>query len=163
QYDMFGAQGGGPELFPFGDFGDLFDVFFGGGVGSRRRGGGRRRSRVQRGEDLLVELSLTFEEAAFGGQHDVTVDTLVGCSRCSLPRVRGGGPAPNAPLRGGRGPGWRGRRHGAAGVGGGKRGPRGRAARGSVRLAPGGAASRVRTSRAGPGVRAGGANDPGGP
>src|SRR5438034_1006329 len=42
QYDMFGAQGGGPELFPFGDFGDLFDVFFGGGVGSRRRvrGGG---------------------------------------------------------------------------------------------------------------------------
>ncbi len=83
QYDMFGAQGGGPELFPFGDFGDLFDVFFGGAVGSRRRGGGRRRSRVQRGEDLLVELSLTFEEAAFGGRHDVAVDTLVGCSRCS--------------------------------------------------------------------------------
>src|SRR5437764_15363927 len=39
QYDLFGSQGGAaaPDLFPFGDFGDLFDVFFGGGFGGRRR------------------------------------------------------------------------------------------------------------------------------
>jgi molecular chaperone DnaJ len=80
QYDMFGSQGGGADFFPFGDFGDIFDVFFGGGRG--RRGGGRRRSRSRRGEDLLVQLSLTFEEAAFGGKHDVSVETMATCSRC---------------------------------------------------------------------------------
>ncbi|HEY3210679.1 MAG TPA: molecular chaperone DnaJ [Actinomycetota bacterium] len=82
QYDLFGsAPGGGvPDLFPFGDMGDIFDVFFGGGVGSRRRGG--RRTRTQRGEDLFVQLTLSFEEAAFGTQKEVTVDTLEGCARC---------------------------------------------------------------------------------
>ena len=82
QYDMFGAQGpGGPDLFPFGDFSDIFDVFFGGGVG-RRRGGSRRRTRTRRGEDLLVELPLSFEEAAFGGAHAVVVQSLDACARC---------------------------------------------------------------------------------
>lgn len=82
QYDMFGAQGAAaPDLFPFGDFGDIFDVFFGGGVG-RRRGGSRRRTRTMRGEDLLVELPLTFEEAVFGGPHEVVVGSLERCSRC---------------------------------------------------------------------------------
>src|SRR5207237_1258056 len=76
QYDLFGGgpQGGGFETFPFGDFGDLFDVFFGGGIGGRRRAGGRQRTRVHRGEDLLVQLSLSFEEAAFGGEHEVAID-----------------------------------------------------------------------------------------
>jgi molecular chaperone DnaJ len=82
QYDMFGSGGGGiPDFFPFGDMGDIFDVFFGGGVGGRRRGS-RRRSRIQRGEDLFVQLTLTFEEAAFGVQKDVMVDSREECSRC---------------------------------------------------------------------------------
>jgi molecular chaperone DnaJ len=81
QYDMFGSQGGAPDFFPFGDFGDIFDVFFGGGVG-RRRGGVRRRSRTRRGEDLLVELTLSFEQAAFGGKHDVSVQRMEQCARC---------------------------------------------------------------------------------
>jgi molecular chaperone DnaJ len=82
QYDLFGSgQGGGmPDLFPFGDMGDIFDVFFGGGVGSRRRGG--RRTRTRRGEDLFVRLTLSFEEAAFGIQKEVKVDTLQTCARC---------------------------------------------------------------------------------
>jgi molecular chaperone DnaJ len=82
QYDLFGSPSGGgvPDLFPFGDMGDIFDVFFGGGVGSRRRGG--RRTRTRRGEDLFVRLSLSFEEAAFGTQKDVTVDSLEACTRC---------------------------------------------------------------------------------
>jgi molecular chaperone DnaJ len=82
QYDMFGSGGGAvPDFFPFGDMGDLFDVFFGGGVGGRRRGS-RRRSRIQRGEDLFVQIALSFEEAAFGVQKDVTVDTREECERC---------------------------------------------------------------------------------
>lgn len=84
QYDMFGQSGGqagGPDLFPFGDFGDLFDVFFGGGVGTRRRGR-PRRTRARRGDDLAVAVELTFEEAAFGVAKQVTVDAQTECARC---------------------------------------------------------------------------------
>ena len=77
QYDVFG-QSGQPDLFPFSDFGDLFDVFFGGG--RRQRGG--RRSRVQRGEDLFVQISLSFEEAAFGVTRELTVEAMVECESC---------------------------------------------------------------------------------
>ena len=31
QYDMWGQTGAQPDLFPFGDLTDIFDVFFGGG------------------------------------------------------------------------------------------------------------------------------------
>jgi molecular chaperone DnaJ len=84
QYDMFGAQGvpgGAGDVFPFGDMGDLFEVFFGGGIGGRRRGG-RRVSRTQRGEDLFVRLDLAFREAAFGVPHEATLETLRRCARC---------------------------------------------------------------------------------
>jgi molecular chaperone DnaJ len=80
QYDLFGGQGG-PMGFPFGDVGDIFDAFFGGAVGGRRRGRGTR-TRTQRGEDLFVELSLTFEEAVFGVQKDIELDALQQCERC---------------------------------------------------------------------------------
>jgi molecular chaperone DnaJ len=81
QYDLFGGPGAGPDLFPFGDMGDIFDVFFGGGIGGRRRGA-RRRTRTHRGEDLFVQLTLEFEEAAFGIEREVTVDSLQECGRC---------------------------------------------------------------------------------
>src|SRR6266550_4674226 len=73
QYDLFGTGGGpaGPDLFPFGDVGDLFDVFFGGSFGGRRRGS--MRTRTERGEDLYAQVSLTFEEAVFGSSKQVTV------------------------------------------------------------------------------------------
>jgi molecular chaperone DnaJ len=84
QYDLFGGQGGaiGPDVFGFGDFGDIFDVFFGGGIGGRRRGATRRRTRTRRGEDLFVEISLTFEEAAFGIQRQVQLQGRETCPRC---------------------------------------------------------------------------------
>ncbi len=82
QYDLFGSGGGAmPDFFPFGDMGDIFDVFFGGGVGGRRRGP-RRRSRIQQGEDLFVQVTLSFEEAAFGVERDVRVETREECERC---------------------------------------------------------------------------------
>jgi len=51
QYDLFGKAGPGmgggvgPDVFPFGDFGDIFDVFFGGGMRTGRRRGRRTRAR----------------------------------------------------------------------------------------------------------------------
>jgi molecular chaperone DnaJ len=80
QYDLFGGEGG-PDLFPFSDFGDVFDVFFGGGFG-RRRTRGPRRTRTQRGGDLFTTLTLTFEEAAFGAKREVELQTLEPCPRC---------------------------------------------------------------------------------
>jgi len=82
RYDAFGMSGSvPPDLFPFGDFGDLFDVFFGGGmrVGGRRR---PRRSRKQRGRDLLTSLDLEFEEAIFGAEKQVDIEALSHCERC---------------------------------------------------------------------------------
>ncbi len=94
QYDVFGRQGAaagqGPDLFPFGDFSELFEVFFGGGVGTRRRGGRARRTRARRGEDVAVPLALTFEEAAFGTTTDVTLETLAACETCGGTGARPG-------------------------------------------------------------------------
>jgi molecular chaperone DnaJ len=78
---MFGTQGGGPELFPFADLGDVFDVFFGGGFG-RGRGRARQRTRTQRGGDLYATVALTFEEASFGVEKEVHLESLETCSRC---------------------------------------------------------------------------------
>src|SRR5947208_15403867 len=66
QYDLFGSGGGAaPDFFPFGDVGEIFDAFFGGGFGGRRSRG-RRRSRTERGGDLFVPLTMSFDEAVFG-------------------------------------------------------------------------------------------------
>src|SRR6266545_1309551 len=75
QYDTFGNQSI-PDLFPFGD---IFDAFFGGGLGRRRRG---PRTRAHRGEDLFAELTLTLPEAAFGLQREVPIDSMEPCPRC---------------------------------------------------------------------------------
>lgn len=80
QYDLFGTSGA-PDVFPFADFGDVFDVFFGGGFG-RRRGRGPRRPRARRGGDLMAAIDLRFEEAAFGAAKEVHIESLETCSRC---------------------------------------------------------------------------------
>ena len=80
QYDMWGQTGAQPDLFPFGDLTDIFDVFFGGRGGRRSRG---RRTRVARGTDLQTAVVLTLEEAAFGTTKDIPVDSLSVCDRCA--------------------------------------------------------------------------------
>ena len=83
QYDMFGSTGtAAPDFFPFGDMGDIFDVFFGGGFGSRPRAT-RRRTRVRRGDDVFAQVHLSFEEAVFGATKEVEVDSLEECPRCA--------------------------------------------------------------------------------
>ena len=82
----YGGGGfGGGAGFDFGDLGDIFDSFFGGGFG----GGARSRTGPQRGESLRTRLTITFEEAAFGCEKDVSLDRVEECGEC-----RGSGAAP---------------------------------------------------------------------
>ena len=76
QYDTFGSQAI-PDLFPFGD---IFDVFFGSGFGGTRTRG--RGTRTRPGEDVFAPVTLTLEEAAFGTQRDVEIQSLETCERC---------------------------------------------------------------------------------
>ena len=69
-FDDF-AQGG------FGGFDDIFDMFFGGrgGRSSRRRG-------PQKGSDLQYRMEITFEEAAFGAEKEITIPRTESCETC---------------------------------------------------------------------------------
>ena len=73
-YDQFGHEGlKGRGFSGFSGFEDIFSSFsdiFG--------GGGRRET----GSDLRMDLSLTFEEAAFGSQKSVNVRKHVTCNQC---------------------------------------------------------------------------------
>ena len=94
KYDQFGhaafdpSMGGGN---PFGggfggegftaDFGDLGDLF-GGIFGSAFGGGRRTRNGPIRGDDIGLNLTITFEEAAFGVKKDVSYNRICHCSEC---------------------------------------------------------------------------------
>jgi molecular chaperone DnaJ len=88
RYDQYGHAGlngaGGFSGFDptnFADFsdifGDIFSDFFGVNVG-----GGGRRSRAQRGGDARGDITLTFEEAAFGKKTEVKVRRYETCEQC---------------------------------------------------------------------------------
>ena len=71
-FDGFGGFGG------FGDLGDIFGDLFGGG--SRRSGG---QSAGRRGENIMSRLDLTFEEAAFGCDKEISVPRIENCAACN--------------------------------------------------------------------------------
>lgn len=82
-YDMFGHAatdfGGGPAVdFTDMPFGDLFETFFGGGMGGRAR-----RERSTRGDDLRYDMTITFEEAFTGIEKHIEVPRAVTCERCT--------------------------------------------------------------------------------
>ena len=89
RYDRFGPDESINIGDPFGNggmggLGDLFDAFFGGGGGGSPFGGRQRGpSGPPRGPDLEAVASLSFTEAVFGAQHDVSVRTAVTCDVCS--------------------------------------------------------------------------------
>lgn len=66
-----GGFGGGFQGADFGDLGDIFGDLFGDmfGGGGRRRGSSRSRGR--RGDDLQMELEVSFEEASFGTEKEI--------------------------------------------------------------------------------------------
>ena len=73
----FGGFGGSG----FGGFGDIFSEFFGGGATT---GGSARQQNVpRRGENVMTHLELTFEEAAFGCEKEVSSQRIENCSACS--------------------------------------------------------------------------------
>ena len=97
-YDQFGHDGaqmggGGPGGFgggfqggDFGDLGDIFGDIFGDILGGgRRRGGGSRggRSRAQMGDYLQTEIEITFEEAAFGCEKEISIYRSSTCKTCN--------------------------------------------------------------------------------
>jgi len=68
------------------DLGDILGSFFnGGGFG----GGAQSRTAPRKGENLYRDLAISFEEAAFGCEREITVPTIVDCESC-----RGSGAAP---------------------------------------------------------------------
>lgn len=58
-------------------FGDLFGEMF--NMGGQ---GGRKASRVQRGRDLRYDMTLEFEEAAFGVEKEIKIRRMETCSDC---------------------------------------------------------------------------------
>jgi molecular chaperone DnaJ len=81
RYDMFGGAGFTPDMFSFGDLSGIFEAFFGGGspFGGTAT---RRRSRTGRGNDQRLILELSFEDAVFGTQREIAVDSMETCERC---------------------------------------------------------------------------------
>ena len=92
RYDQYGFAGvdpnygagaggyGGGGFGGFGDFGDLGDIFgefFGGG---RSRASAHQAPR--RGENVMSHLELTFEEAAFGAEKEISAQRIENCSVC---------------------------------------------------------------------------------
>ena len=105
QYDQFGHAAFG-ESGPFSGgfdfsggfedvFGDIFGEFFGGG-GSRRRGRGR-------GEDLRYNLTLKFEEAAFGVEKKIKIPRHGPCETCRGTGAKAGTAPQTCPTCHGRG------------------------------------------------------------
>lgn len=81
-YDQFGVapgtQGAGPGGYGagMGDiFGDIFGEFFGGGAG-------RGRARPVQGDDLRYNLTISFEDAAFGANTKIRVPRWERCPQC---------------------------------------------------------------------------------
>lgn len=87
KYDQFGHAGvdpnfgaggysGGAYNVDFGDLGDIFSSFFGGG------GRTRNPNAPRRGEDAGATVVISFEEAAFGCKKNITVTRIEKCDTC---------------------------------------------------------------------------------
>ena len=80
---MGGAGGAGGSGFSgFGGFEDIFDMFTGGGFGGGSSRG-RSQNAPQRGSDLQYNLTLTFEEAAFGCRKEFKFQRSAVCDACA--------------------------------------------------------------------------------
>ncbi|WP_317854080.1 molecular chaperone DnaJ [Chakrabartyella piscis] len=103
QYDQFGhaafEQGGmgggggfyGGQEFDMGDLGDIFGSMFGGGFGGARRSGPRR------GNDVNVNIQLSFEEAIFGCTKEISVAIVDECDTCHGTGAKSGTHAETCP------------------------------------------------------------------
>jgi molecular chaperone DnaJ len=100
RYDTYGPDGVGAGSSSFGGgFGDLFDMFFGGGSGF----GGGGAAGPPRGVDLEVVIDLEFEDAVFGTEAPVTVRTALPCEHCEATGAAPGSAPTTCPDCGGAG------------------------------------------------------------
>jgi len=91
RYDQFGHAGVDPNFGGGGfggfsgfggmdfDLGDLFSSFFGGGGGSSSRS----RNAPRKGERVRTDVAITFEEAAFGCEKEISVMRIETCDDCT--------------------------------------------------------------------------------
>ncbi len=90
RYDQFGQAGVDPNFNPggggfggfggftdFGDLGDIFGSFFGGGSSRQSSRNGPRQ-----GKSLRAEITITFEEAAFGCKKELNLNRTEACPTC---------------------------------------------------------------------------------
>jgi molecular chaperone DnaJ len=111
QYDRFGSPNGrgpGPgagfnwsatEGVDFGDLSDLLGGMFGGGA----RFGGARPSPAQRGNDVEVQVNLSFEDALKGVETKIPVTLEVACHTCHGSGAKPGTAPTICPVCNGRG------------------------------------------------------------
>ena len=108
QYDSWGSPGGRPQYgpggsftFDFGDFGDLGDLL--GGLFGGRGGMRTQAPRGRRGQDVEVELNLSFEDALRGLETTIPVSLDSACSTCKGSGAKPGTAPKMCPQCGGRG------------------------------------------------------------
>ncbi|RLT45362.1 MAG: molecular chaperone DnaJ [Chloroflexi bacterium] len=77
---LSGASGMNDFNQGFGDLGSIFEELFSGFAGQGRGGG--RRNAPRRGADLRVDITIPFEQAAFGTERELEVPRLEECDRC---------------------------------------------------------------------------------
>lgn len=91
QYDQFGhaafdgsggAGGFGGFDFSGADFGDIFGDLFGDFFGGSRRGGGRASNGPMKGSNIRTSVRVTFEEAIFGCEKEIELNTKDECKTC---------------------------------------------------------------------------------
>ena len=92
RYDQFGEAGlggggGMPDMGDMGGFADLFETFFSGFGGAAA---GPRRRGPRQGDDLRLDLSISFQEAIFGVEKEVQIRHLETCGTCSGSGARSG-------------------------------------------------------------------------
>lgn len=76
----FGGAGAGFGDFDFGGIGDIFESFFGGSGFGRST---KSRSGPQKGADLKYSTEISFEDAAFGLEKEITINRHESCETCS--------------------------------------------------------------------------------
>ena len=99
-FDRFGhrgLEGGAGDFSGFSDITDIFESFFGGFGGTQGQKGPRQ------GEDLRVNVTLSFEEAVFGIEKDLEVERLALCAICDGSGAEPGSKATRCPECGGTG------------------------------------------------------------
>ena len=103
-YDRYGHAGlngmGGMPDFTTVDFSDIFEEFFGFGMGGSRRA---RPNAPRRGADISQTITLTFEEAVFGAEKEIEISRDELCSTCRGSGAEPGTSPARCPTCGGRG------------------------------------------------------------